>query len=101
MSANSTAAFRAPAASPHFPTLEEQVLAFWDQHSIYEQSLARRANAPTFVFYEGPPTANGMPHPGHCLTRAIKDVFPRYKTMRGYRCERKPCVSQPAFRSQR
>lgn len=89
MSANSTAAFRAPAASPHFPTLEEQVLAFWDQHSIYEQSLARRANAPTFVFYEGPPTANGMPHPGHCLTRAIKDVFPRYKTMRGYRCERK------------
>ena len=41
------------------------------------------------MFYEGPPTANGMPHPGHCLTRAIKDVFPRYKTMRGYRCERK------------
>ena len=41
------------------------------------------------MFYEGPPTANGMPHPGHCLTRAIKDLFPRYKTMRGYRCERK------------
>jgi isoleucyl-tRNA synthetase len=41
------------------------------------------------VFYEGPPTANGMPHPGHCLTRAIKDLFPRYKTMRGYLCERK------------
>ena len=44
---------------------------------------------PKFVFYEGPPTANGMPHPGHCLTRAIKDVFPRYRTMRGYYCERK------------
>jgi isoleucyl-tRNA synthetase len=42
-----------------------------------------------FVFYEGPPTANGMPHPGHCLTRAIKDLFPRYRTMRGYLCERK------------
>ena len=42
-----------------------------------------------FVFYEGPPTANGLPHPGHCLTRAIKDLFPRYKTMRGYLCERK------------
>ena len=41
------------------------------------------------MFYEGPPTANGMPHPGHCLTRAIKDLFPRYRTMRGYRCERK------------
>ncbi|MCM2371810.1 isoleucine--tRNA ligase [Aporhodopirellula aestuarii] len=65
------------------------MLAFWDEHQIYEKSLARRADAPTFVFFEGPPTANGMPHPGHCLTRAIKDVFPRYKTMRGYRCERK------------
>ena len=41
------------------------------------------------MFYEGPPTANGMPHPGHCLTRAIKDLFPRYHTMRGYLCERK------------
>ena len=41
------------------------------------------------MFYEGPPTANGLPHPGHCLTRAIKDLFPRYHTMRGYLCERK------------
>lgn len=81
--------FRAADGSPSFPKLEEDVLAFWDENQIYEQSLARRADAPTFVFYEGPPTANGMPHPGHCLTRAIKDVFPRYKTMRGYRCERK------------
>src|SRR5207237_477469 len=48
-----------------------------------------RAGAPRFVFYEGPPTANGLPHPGHCLTRAIKDLFPRYRTMRGYFCERK------------
>lgn len=82
-------AFRAAAASPSFPALEEEVLAFWDEQQIYEKSLARRADSPTFVFFEGPPTANGMPHPGHCLTRAIKDVFPRYKTMRGYRCERK------------
>ena len=56
---------------------------------IYEKSLAQRAGAPPFVFYEGPPTANGLPHPGHCLTRAIKDLFPRYRTMRGYLCERK------------
>ena len=72
-----------------FPQLEEQVLAFWDDQQVYEKSLQRRDDAPRFVFYEGPPTANGMPHPGHCLTRAIKDLFPRYKTMRGYRCERK------------
>ena len=51
--------------------------------------MQQRAALPTFVFYEGPPTANGMPHPGHCLTRAIKDLFPRYRTMRGYLCERK------------
>ncbi len=82
-------AFRKAEASPSFPQLEEEILAFWDEQQIYEKSLAQRADAPTFVFFEGPPTANGMPHPGHCLTRAIKDVFPRYKTMRGYRCERK------------
>lgn len=72
-----------------FPGLEEEILAFWKEHGIYEKSLERRADAPKFVFYEGPPTANGLPHPGHCLTRAIKDLFPRYRTMRGYLCERK------------
>ncbi len=67
-----------------FPELEETILAFWKSHQTYEKSLAQRAGAPQFVFYEGPPTANGLPHPGHCLTRAIKDLFPRYRTMRGY-----------------
>ncbi|MEN1678700.1 MAG: isoleucine--tRNA ligase [Planctomycetota bacterium] len=75
--------------SPSFPKLEEEVLAFWREQGIYQKSLDQRDGAEPFVFYEGPPTANGMPHPGHCLTRTIKDVFPRYKTMRGYRCERK------------
>ncbi len=75
--------------SVSFPKLEEETLAFWREGKIYEKSLAQREGADPFVFYEGPPTANGMPHPGHCLTRAIKDLFPRYKTMRGYRCERK------------
>ena len=65
------------------------MLRFWKESGIYEKTLAQRAGAPKFVFYEGPPTANGMPHPGHCLTRAIKDLFPRYRTMRGYLCERK------------
>ena len=73
----------------NFPEQELAVGRFWKEHGIYEKSLEPAAGAPPFVFYEGPPTANGMPHPGHCLTRAIKDLFPRYKTMRGYRCERK------------
>jgi len=72
-----------------FPKMEEEMVQWWKDHSIYEKSLARRENAPSFVFFEGPPTANGMPHPGHCLTRAMKDIFPRYRTMRGFRCERK------------
>ncbi len=75
--------------SVSFPRLEEDILAFWQKQEIYEKSLAVRQKAAPFVFYEGPPTANGLPHPGHCLTRAIKDLFPRYKTMRGYLCERK------------
>ena len=85
----STSPLRALGGSPSFPQLEQEILQFWDDNDIYLESLRRRADCPSFVFYEGPPTANGMPHPGHCLTRSIKDVFPRYKTMRGYRCERK------------
>ena len=85
----STSPLRALGGSPSFPKLEQDILQFWDDNDIYQESLRRRADAPSFVFYEGPPTANGMPHPGHCLTRSIKDVFPRYKTMRGFRCERK------------
>lgn len=81
--------FEAVSSSPSFPEIEETILAFWKDRGIYEKSLNQRAKAPKFVFYEGPPTANGLPHPGHCLTRAIKDVFPRYKTMRGFLCERK------------
>ncbi|NQU20141.1 MAG: isoleucine--tRNA ligase, partial [Candidatus Nealsonbacteria bacterium] len=81
--------FQSVESSVSFPKLEEAIVRFWQQREIYEKSLAARAGAPPFVFYEGPPTANGLPHPGHCLTRAIKDLFPRYKTMRGYRCERK------------
>lgn len=72
-----------------FSKAEADTLAFWKSEQIYHQSLARRREAPRFVFYEGPPTANGLPHPGHCLTRTIKDIFPRYKTMDGYLCERK------------
>lgn len=72
-----------------FPKLEQEVLQFWREQKIYDKSLQRREGAESFVFFEGPPTANGMPHPGHCLTRAIKDLFPRYQTMRGKLCTRK------------
>ncbi|MEO2046049.1 MAG: class I tRNA ligase family protein [Pirellulales bacterium] len=71
------------------PERELAIGQFWKSRGIYEKSLALRADAKPFVFYEGPPTANGMPHPGHCLTRSIKDLFPRYRTMRGQRCVRK------------
>ena len=80
-----------PAVPKHesFSQRELAVGQFWKERSIYHRSLEARADAEPFIFFEGPPTANGMPHPGHCLTRAIKDLFPRYRTMRGYRCERK------------
>ncbi len=81
--------FRPVDSSVSFPELESEIRAFWEKCGIYEKTLALREGAPSFVFYEGPPTANGLPHPGHCLTRAIKDLFPRYKTMRGYLCTRK------------
>ncbi|MEP0847180.1 MAG: isoleucine--tRNA ligase [Phycisphaerae bacterium] len=72
-----------------FPQAERNVLEFWEKNGVFEQSLRLRESAPRFVFFEGPPTANGLPHPGHCLTRAIKDLFPRYRTMCGYLVERK------------
>jgi len=78
-----------PAPTAEFPTLEAEIMRFWRERDIYKKSLQQREGREKFVFYEGPPTANGMPHPGHCLTRAIKDVFPRYQTMRGRYCERK------------
>jgi isoleucyl-tRNA synthetase len=72
-----------------FPEAEQRVLQFWEKQDIFGKSLEIRRGSPRFVFYEGPPTANGLPHPGHCLTRAIKDLFPRYQTMCGKLVERK------------
>jgi isoleucyl-tRNA synthetase len=81
--------FRAVKTDVRFPDQEESILQFWKEQGIYQRSLEQRAGGEPFVFFEGPPTANGLPHPGHCLTRAIKDLFPRYRTMRGYWCQRK------------
>ena len=72
-----------------FPREEDEILRFWERERIFAKSLEAREGRPTFVFYEGPPTANGTPHNGHVLTRVIKDLFPRYKTMRGFAVPRK------------
>jgi isoleucyl-tRNA synthetase len=72
-----------------FPELEERVLARWREEDVFARSLAARAEAPVWSFYEGPPTANGRPGSHHVLARVFKDVYPRYKTMCGYRVPRK------------
>ncbi|MGD8317498.1 MAG: isoleucine--tRNA ligase [Myxococcales bacterium] len=74
------------AVSPQvsFPELDATQLAFWADARIFEKTLQGERDKESFVFYEGPPTANGMPHPGHVLTRVMKDVFLRYRTMCGY-----------------
>jgi len=72
-----------------FVAMEEAVLNFWDEAKIFEKSLKQDAPRGNFIFFEGPPTANGMPGIHHVLARAFKDVLPRYKTMNGFRVERK------------
>ncbi len=81
--------FQAVAPLVDFPEVEARIRAFWKQQDVFHRTLWRREGAPRFVFYEGPPTANGLPHNGHALTRVMKDVFPRYKTMRGFHVPRK------------
>lgn len=71
------------------PALENQVLAFWNTEKIFERSMAQSTGKPNWVFYEGPPTANGMPGAHHVEARTFKDIFPRYRTMKGYRVERR------------
>ncbi len=72
-----------------FPKLEEEVLQLWQKSDAFKKSVEQRPEDRTYVFYEGPPTANGQPGLHHVLARAFKDLFPRYKTMRGYRVPRK------------
>src|SRR5215210_4759961 len=73
----------------NFPQLEERILERWRERDVYNESLRRREGAPPYVFYEGPPTANGRPGSHHVLARVFKDIFPRYKTMRGFYSYRK------------
>ncbi len=69
--------------------MEEGVLRFWKKHDIFHRSMSERKGGPEYVFYEGPPTANGRPGVHHVLARAFKDIFPRYKTMRGFHVSRR------------
>jgi isoleucyl-tRNA synthetase len=72
-----------------FPALEQQVLQEWKDQDVFEATLKRPSPEGEFVFYDGPPTANNVPHVGHVVTRVVKDAFPRYRTMRGYHVARK------------
>ncbi len=73
----------------NFVEREKATEQFWKDHEIFEKSIKMRENAPSYTFYDGPPTANGKPHIGHVLTRVIKDMIPRYRTMKGYMVPRK------------
>lgn len=72
-----------------FAKMEEDVLAFWREHGTFQKSIENRTEAAEFVFYDGPPFATGLPHYGHLLAGTIKDIVPRYQTMRGHRVERR------------
>ena len=73
----------------NFVDREKETLEFWNENNIFEKSMESRKEGPTYTFYDGPPTANGKPHIGHVLTRVIKDMIPRYRTMKGYMVPRK------------
>ena len=76
-------------ASMNFVEREKNIEKFWKENQIFEKSIDSRKEGPTYTFYDGPPTANGKPHIGHVLTRVIKDMIPRYRTMKGYMVPRK------------
>jgi isoleucyl-tRNA synthetase len=80
--------FDKPPFNPSFPDLEQEIRMWWKQQNIFEKVLASRSTSKPKSFFDGPITANGVPHHGHMLTFALKDVFPRYWTMKGYYVER-------------
>jgi isoleucyl-tRNA synthetase len=86
-------------AQPDFPELEQRALAYWTAHDTFGESIRNRDDDNAFVFYDGPPFANGLPHYGHLLTGYVKDIVPRYKTMRGNKVDRRfgwDCHGLPA-----
>lgn len=81
--------FKEVSSRVDFPDMEEAVLRRWAEEQTFEKSLTERADAPAYLFYDGPPFATGLPHYGHLLAGTIKDIIPRYQTMRGNRVERR------------
>ncbi len=77
------------APSPKFPAIEEQVLSYWKTDGTFQASIDQREGCEEWVFYDGPPFANGLPHYGHLLTGYAKDLFPRFQTMRGKQVQRR------------
>ena len=71
------------------PLISSEILNFWEEHQIFEKSISERENRKPYIFYEGPPSANGMPGIHHVMARTIKDIFCRYKTQKGYQVNRK------------
>ena len=74
---------------PDFPKTEKKILKFWKENNIFKKSIQGRKKSPNFVFYEGPPTANGKPGIHHVMARTLKDLVCRYKTIQGYKVNRK------------
>ena len=81
--------FKSVSSKLDAPLLEENILKMWKKQDIFKKTVEQRKDGPNYVFYEGPPTANGRPGVHHVLARAFKDMFPRYKTMRGYHVSRR------------
>lgn len=81
--------YKSVSPSFNFAEMEKETLKFWKQNDIFKKSIEAREGGETFTFYDGPPTANGKPHIGHVITRAIKDIVPRHRTMKGYKVLRK------------
>ena len=81
--------YKKVSANLNFTEREKEIEDFWEKEHIFEKSMSLRENSNPYVFYDGPPTANGKPHIGHVLTRAIKDLIPRYRTMKGCNVPRK------------
>ena len=76
-------------AKADFPELEERILAFWQKNDTFKKSISQRDGKDEFVFYDGPPFATGLPHFGHFVPGTIKDIIPRYKTMKGFKVDRR------------
>ncbi|GAA4947348.1 isoleucine--tRNA ligase [Actinoplanes utahensis] len=89
MHATPSRSYRSVPAQVDLPALDHEVLRFWQDENVFARSLERTAGRPDWIFYEGPPTANGMPGTHHIEARVFKDVFPRYRTMKGYHVPRK------------